>query len=527
MTQPSNDFASSHSSAQSDQTLPQSIQVTDEIPIPDSETTASKTIDKKDSSKPVFWKDLVKHATQKAKAVTGTAQNLVQSTTETTVQTTKKMSAVAQDFVQTAADTAADKAITVTQTGKAIAQSTTKTSKTVASSIGSGISSVGSGLGEEASQAGQAIAHRVSETQRGGKAIATSIGQGIGAGASQAQTMMVNTVSHATSNAGKAVEWIHDRTHFQHLTRAIKVDWLVGIIDNVNIDSVETRIQELKQKHPTATPYQLAGRIMTKKSLLVGGSGLASSMLPGAAAAMVAFDLATTTAIQAEMGYEIAAAYGLDVQDSARKGEILAIFGLALGSSQALKTGFQYLARNIPVAGAMVGASTNAVALYAVGHAACQFYETKLNEKTSEVLDESPSTLLPEANDADSVEPNLADVETQQQKYFEEAIAQQILMDQVFAHILKAGNPDKDWPQLMPILEDLHFNPASIQLIAQYLDNPSDFDSLIGQINPEFAIPLVAQCQKLVNADGRQTYEEKQLLTKMIEAFGIAELQNN
>ena len=447
-----------------------------------SETRSSpNSPDSNRSTKTTFWRGMVDQATRTAQTVSGAAQGLVQTTAETTHQTTQTLTTVAQEVVKSTAETAATTADTVTQKGKAIANATTQTSKTVVSSISTSASSIGNSIGEGTSQAGKA---------------------------------MINTVTHATNRAGKAMEWVNDRAHFRHFTRAIKVDWLMGIIDTVNVDSVETRVQELKHQYPDATPYQLAGRIMTKKSLIVGGSGLASSVLPGVAAAMIAFDLAATTAIQAEMGYEIAAVYGLDVHDPARKGEILAIFGLALGSSQALKTGFKYLARNVPVAGAVVGASTNAVALYAVGHAACQFYETRLNETPQIQSGDLPNdqSLDAPAMDEPATEHELAAVECQQQRYFEEASAQQIIMDQIFAHLLKAGHPDKTWPQLLTILADFHFNPASLHLISQYLEQPSDLDTLIAQVNPEFAIPLVAQCKKLVHSHHPQTPEEKRLL---------------
>jgi len=42
------------------------------------------------------------------------------------------------------------------------------------------------------------------------------------------------------------------------------------------------------------------------------GGGLASSILPGVALALLAVDLAATTQLQSEMVYQIAVAYGLD-----------------------------------------------------------------------------------------------------------------------------------------------------------------------------------------------------------------------
>lgn len=456
---------------------------------------ATHTPSKTDSSKTRFLTGLLDQAAKTAKTITSTAQEVAQATATTTTAG----------------------ASNITQVGKAIAQTTTEKSKDAVSAIGSGLSSMGSSLGDGASKANKAIAHGVDETKKGSQTIVRSLGSRISTGTDQTGQLIVDTVSHATSNAGNVMGWIKERSHLQQLTRAIKVDWLVSIIDTVNVNEVENRVQALKQKHPEATSYQLAGRIMATKSLIVGGSGLASSLLPGAAAAMVAFDLAATTAIQAEMGYEIAAAYGLDVHAPARKGEILAIFGLALGSSQALKTGFTYLARNVPIAGAVVGASTNAVALYAVGHAACQFYEAKLNDQA--LVEQNSTQALSPSQEDHLLEAEVEAVTVQQKTYFEEAIAQQMIMDQLFAHMLKAGHPEKSWSELVPILEDLHFSPASLQLIAHSLDHPTQIEDLLNQVNSEFAIPLLAQCQRLADEDGIRTAKEQALLDLMAQTL--------
>jgi len=76
------------------------------------------------------------------------------------------------------------------------------------------------------------------------------------------------------------------------------------------------------------------------------------------------------------MVYQIAVAYGLD-KDPARKGEVLAIFGLALGGGRLIKAALR-LAK-CAIAGAMIGASSNAAMLYSLGYAACRFYEAKLD----------------------------------------------------------------------------------------------------------------------------------------------------
>jgi uncharacterized protein (DUF697 family) len=164
------------------------------------------------------------------------------------------------------------------------------------------------------------------------------------------------------------------------------VDWLVRLIDQVDLVKAETVVRRLQQQYPNEQPSEIAHRLMVDKALLAGGTGFASSLVPGAAVALLAVDFTATLLLQAEMVYQIACAYGLDLQDPVRKGEILAIFGLSLGSSQILNMGVNYAAKaglsvlqNVPVAGAVIGASTNAVMLYALGYGACRFYEAKLH----------------------------------------------------------------------------------------------------------------------------------------------------
>jgi uncharacterized protein (DUF697 family) len=89
-------------------------------------------------------------------------------------------------------------------------------------------------------------------------------------------------------------------------------------------------------------------------------------------------ELAAITALQGEMVYRIAAAYGFSLKDPARRGEGLAIFGLSVGGSGTLKVGLSFV-ELLPVIGTVVGASSNAALLYSLGYVACRFYEAKRN----------------------------------------------------------------------------------------------------------------------------------------------------
>ncbi len=274
---------------------------------------------------------------------------------------------------------------------------------------------------------------------------------------------------------------ISNSPQLQNLTKALKVDWLLKIVEQVDIDGAETHVKNLQRKYPNEKPGDIAHRVMVEKALYVGGSGFASSLLPGFATAMLAVDLAATTALQAEMVYQIACAYGLNPHEPARRGEVLAIFGLALGGSYALKAGLGF-ARNIPVAGALIGASSNAAMLYALGYAACQFYETKLNPAT-------PQSAL-QASQVES------------EKFLKGALIQQVIMDQILVHVVLANYPGKTWEQVLPEIQMLNFSPASLEVIAANAKSPPSLECLLDQINSDFAVPLLAQCQKLFSKTG-------------------------
>ncbi|MFS8120658.1 MAG: hypothetical protein ACMG55_19540, partial [Microcoleus sp.] len=166
-------------------------------------------------------------------------------------------------------------------------------------------------------------------------------------------------IGKATHGTGEAVNYVSNLPFVKQVAGVLRLDWLAGTSSGVDVTKAEAEVKQIQQHYPKETPSEIAHRIMVKKAIQAGGVGVASSILPGVAAALLAIDLVATNAIQTEMVYEIAAAYGMDLQAPARKGEVLAIFGLALGGSNAMKAGLGFL-RNIPLAGAMIGASTNA-----------------------------------------------------------------------------------------------------------------------------------------------------------------------
>lgn len=356
-----------------------------------------------------------------------------------------------------------------------------------AGAVGGAVAGAAGTVGSAAVYAGQAVA---------GAAVGTA--GAVGSAAMQ-----------APQGLGFVLDMVDSSPMLQELTKALKIDQLLNFVDRVDIVKAETQVKRLQKKYPNDKPSDIAHRIMLEKSIYVGGSGFTTSLVPGFATALLAVDLATTTALQAEMIYQIACGYGFDLKDPTRKGEVVTIFGLSLGGSQALNLGSSYaikaglgFLRNIPLAGAAIGASTNAALLYAVGYAACRFYEAKL----------TPTITM---------EATLETAQSESQKFLKSAISQQVIMDQILIHVYLAGNSEKTWEEILPELETLNLSPASLEAIAANSSSPPSLESLLAQINSDFAVPLLAQCEKVAQLDGIITPEESQVIETITRKFNI------
>lgn len=328
-------------------------------------------------------------------------------------------------------------------------------------------------LAKTVGELGGAITHNAAET---GKIV---LDKSVGAGV-VAIKQTHKLIEQATQTTGQVINRIGKNWLIRKLTGVLNLNWLIGPSENVDLEKAAASVEKLKQKYPHESPSQIAHRIMVDKAKKAGGVGLASSILPGVAAALLAIDLAATTKIQSEMLYQIAAAYGLDLKDSARKGEILAIFGLGLGGGKLLRVAGLGVLRNVPFAGAVIASSSNATMIYSLGYAACRFYEAKLDESTS--LD-SPETL--------------AKLQAESDQYLETAIAQEAIMDQILVQLILDSHPEMTWQQLLPELKAANMSETSLAAIAQNIKSPQPLEQLINQLNPDFKVPLRARCEKI------------------------------
>ena len=228
-------------------------------------------------------------------------------------------------------------------------------------------------MADTAVQVGTNLSYGASKTGKATLETATTVGEVAG-------KQSYELIEKSTQTAGEAVSAVSDNWLIKNVSGFFKLDWIFAGVDQVDLEKAAAAVKKLQAEHPEESPREISHRIIVEKSTYAGGVGLVSSIVPGIALPLLAIDLVATSRLQSEMILQIAATYGLDLQEPARRGEVLAIFGLGMGGSRAVRLGLGAW-RNLPIAGAFIGASTNSAMLYSLGLAACQFYETKLQSR--------------------------------------------------------------------------------------------------------------------------------------------------
>lgn len=237
-----------------------------------------------------------------------------------------------------------------------------------------------------------AAASRINETLF---ALGTQTVQSVvGTAAQQASTTGEETAAAAhklieltTETVGRTVEPVASNPLIDYMAKIPGLSWLLNALGKVDTHKAQQEINELKQKYPDETPEQIAHRVIAGTTLAAAGTGLATNIIPPVAVLLFAVDLAALSKLQADMLFRIAAAYQFDLSDPARRGEALAVFALSLGSGGIFKTSLSFL-EIIPGFGAVLGASSNAALVYALGLAARQFYDTKYRRATGVSVNE-------------------------------------------------------------------------------------------------------------------------------------------
>ena len=189
-------------------------------------------------------------------------------------------------------------------------------------------------------------------------------------------------VEQGTETLGAVVTPIAENPLVRQATRVPGLSWLMAALGQVNVEKVQLQVEELRQKYPLETAEQLAERVIAETAWRAAGVGLVTNFAPPLALFLAAVDVGAVAALQADMIYRIASIYGFSVHDPARRGEVLALWGVSAGGSGVLKTGLSFV-ELIPGLGMVVGITSDAALLYGLGWVALRFYETKQKSGSS------------------------------------------------------------------------------------------------------------------------------------------------
>ena len=315
---------------------------------------------------------------------------------------------------------------------------------------------------------------------------ATEITAGLTA---QAQKLLEQT----TVSTGQTLDAIASNPILKSADNIIGLDWLMTFLGKVDTQKTAATVSQMRARYPNESSEQIANRLIIEKAWDGGRVGLLANIVPPIAALFLGIELIATTKLQTEMVYEIAAAYGLDLEDPARRGEVLAIFGLSLGAD-ALKTGLT-IVEIIPGVGAVVGASTNAAILYVLGQTACRFYAAKTSEA------------------------EVASMQGETDKDWQTALNQTKIMDSILAHMIKISYSDRDWNEILPKIKEI--SPSSVENIAVQVRQPQDLTALLKQLLPEFASLTLQRCYDIAKSTGEITVAEQEVLSEIAIRFNL------
>ncbi len=342
----------------------------------------------------------------------------------------------------------------------------------------------------------------ISAAERGAKIAGAGAGRLLHGAAGKAGAAL-----EAATNAGSAgVRLLREHPHLLKWLRPLGAAALVDALDKVDIEAAKTAVAEMRARHLGETPGQIAARLTQKKALYAGSIGLATSAVPGVSLLLAPLDWTLCATLQAELAYQIAAAYDLDLRDPARQGEIAAIFGVAFGGAKAAgvlgrklaarkiaqEVGAKAASKQMPFVGAAIGAGTNALMIFTLGHAARHYYEAQ----SQKFGDNSPG-----------------DLQAKSDAYLEHAARQDEVFHRVLAHIARAGNPGLAWAQIEGGLRLSGLGDAALQVMADEFGQPHSPAELLAQLDCDFSVALLAQCRRVAGLDGVVNADEQQIIS--------------
>ncbi|MBW4627911.1 MAG: hypothetical protein KME49_20975 [Brasilonema octagenarum HA4186-MV1] len=151
-------------------------------------------------------------------------------------------------------------------------------------------------------------------------------------------------------------------------------------IELIDLDAVEKFVTLVLTKFPNATPEQMTQRLLRRQLFRVSRTSVVMSVVPSKMAESVGVDHVEIALIQAEIIFQIAVAYGFELQIPECKNEAFAILDRVLRANRLATIGLS-ATQIIPVAGGFINTGTDTYLVYQIGNTAQQFYKSLTEEE--------------------------------------------------------------------------------------------------------------------------------------------------
>ena len=74
-------------------------------------------------------------------------------------------------------------------------------------------------------------------------------------------------IGQATHGTGEAVTYVGNLPFVKQAAGVLRLDWLVGVSDRIDLAKAEAQVKELQEKYPNEYPSEIAHRIMVEKAI--------------------------------------------------------------------------------------------------------------------------------------------------------------------------------------------------------------------------------------------------------------------
>lgn len=296
-----------------------------------------------------------------------------------------------------------------------------------------------------------------------------------------------------TNQTGVILQSLQDTQQVKALIEQLQMEPMLQALDTLPFNKLERRVADHRKRHGSLPLDEQAHRLIMDRTVELAQSGLVGSLVPFIGN-FFPLSAEQTSQRQVQLAAELAILYGRSVDQAELRQEVLAILASVITARVLMQAGAGVLGK-IPVAGAVVSASSSAAMTYAIGQATMQYHRALTAGRDG-------STAVSEASD-------------QARSFLVEADCQEQRMDSILLHLALADIPCKDRDALLERLKPLANDPEGLERLISTAEALPPLDALLDGLDEEFGAVLLTQAEHVVSADGRVSNREAALLRQI------------